>query len=915
MLSTVWHTKKISSVLQELETDLEQGLSSAEAASRLQRHGHNDIVLKDGVPPYRVLLRQFASFTVVILALISGVLICMGYSVEALTVSIILFANILIRYILQLTAESRVHILKQQFFHRASVARDGSLTSTDARNLVPGDVIYFKSGDRVAADARITESSSLIIDEAHITGAIEPVEKGEATLEGEEMPITEKINMVYAGSFVTSGIGKAIVTATGADTELSKVLRFIRRLDEEPNSQLQLTDLTSRFLIPISVVVGAIIAVVAWFAPGGVFDFEEIFKIGMSFIVASAPSSLAAIAGAILAYNAYKMFQEGAIVKRLVDVEKLAMVDTLIVEQESSLTQMAMAVKYIFVDGQLIDERELDEYARQLNDSERPLDASYLQADVQLQEEEICDNTFRSKIIDLHLLFAVAAVTAATDENHTNALGIAIETAAGKVGVDRNEYDTFLTKMAQLPHEVARERKGLLLRDSNNQYFMFVIGDTEAVLSRCSDMQFCGHKDGLSDLQRDVVSHVAADLSRDTEHIFAVAYRQLDIQTNELDIQVEEDELVFLGLLGLDSFISDEAKQAVKCAREAGLEVIMTTSNPKIETYEIASRLELAKATSELISGEELGEMSDDEYSQEAEHIHVYCETSPYDKWRVIQTLQQRGRVVAFIGSQPDDAMPISEAEVGIALREGASDATLENSNLTLYDGSFEFVVNIIAQAREAIYSIRNSVRYILSCSIGQALTILVALLIYAFSKKEFAMPLTLYQVIWINLLATILPILALSKDTIVISSHTRPFSPSSLFANGYKFDIFIRGILIALMALVGFSYYAFIRNYGMSDKLIEAQTVACTILILTQVIFCFQCHRRPGEGFVGRLIANKSLLITSIIVIGLQFTAIYAKPFNNIIGMTPINNWEYLLGIGLLSLIALLPLDIWESR
>ncbi len=912
MLSTVWHTKKISSVLQELEIDLEQGLSSAEAASRLQRYGHNDIVLKDSVSPYRVFLRQFASFMVVILALISGVLMYMGYRAEALTVLIILSANILIRYILQIEAESRVHILKQQVFHRASVTRDGSLTSIDARNLVPGDVIYFKSGDRVPADARIAESYSLIIDEAQITGAVEPVEKNEAVLEGEDLPITERINMAYAGSLVTGGLGKAIVTATGADTELSDVLRVIRRLDEEPNSQLQLTDLKSRFLIPISVVVGAIIAVVAWFAPGSAFDFEEIFKIGMSFVVASAPSSLAAIAGAILAYNAYKMFQEGAIVKRLVDVEKLAMVDTLCVELESSLAQTAMAVKYIFVDGQLIDEGGLDEYSRLLDST---------QADTQLQEEEGHNNTFRNAIVDMQLLFTVAAVTTATDENHTNALGRAIESAAGKVGVDKSQCDILLTKIAQFPDETTRKRKSLLLRDSSNQYFMFVIGDTEAVLNRCSYMQFYGHKGRLNNAQHDVVSDVAASLNDNTKHILAVAYRQLDTPANASEIQVEEDELVLLGLIGLDSSISDEAKQAVKYVRAAGLEVIMTTSNPKTATYEIANGLGLAESNSELISGEELREMSDDEYSQKAEHIHVYCEMSPDDKWRIVQTLQQKGRVVAFMGSQPGDVMPTNEAEVGIALRESASDAILENSNLFLYDGAVEFAANTIAQAREAIVSIRNSVRYMLSCGIGQALTIFIAFLIYVFSKKEFAMPLTLYQVIWINLLATILPILALSRDTTVINiSHTQPISPSSLFANGYKFDIFIRGLLIALMALVGFSYYAFFRNYGMSNKLSEAQTVACTVLILTQVIFCFQCHRRQGEGFVERFVANKWLLITSLIVIGLQFAAIYIKPFNEIIGMTPISNWEYFLGIGLLSLIALLliallPLDIWGSR
>jgi len=897
MLSTVWHTKKISSVIQDLETDLEGGLSSAEATSRLHHYGHNDIVLEDGVSAYKIFLRQFASFIVVILAIIFGALMYMGvgdYYLEALTVLIILFANIIIKYILQMRVESHVQILKGQVFHRTSVIRDGNLTFIDVRDLVPGDVIYFRSGDRVPADARIVESSSLVIDEASITNTIEPVEKSEAALEGEDLPITERLNMAYAGSFVVQGSGKAIVTATGVNTALGEVLKTIRRLDEEPHSQLKLTDVNSRFLIPISMAMGAIIAVTALFAPNGTLNFfEESFKIAMSFVVASTPSNLAVIAGVILAYNAHKMLQRGASLKRLIDLEKLAMVDTLCVEQESSLSQTEMSVKYVFVDGQLIDERGLEEYSR-LPDS----------------GEEEHNDTLRREVIDLQLLFTVAVVTATTNGNHANALGNAIVTAAGQIGVDKSEYDTFLTEITQLPYETGRRRKTLLLKDLDNQYFIFVIGDTDAVLTCSSYMQIHGRKQRLSNTQSDTISHVAARLSDNSDHILAVAYRQLDTPVNESEIQIEEDELVFLGLLGLDSFTSDGIKQAIRGARESGLDVIMTTSNPKTETYEIAGRLELAERDSELISGDELRDMSDEEYFQKVEHFHVYCETSPDDKLRMVQTLQQRGRAVAFMGSQPEDVMPISEAEMGITLREGASDATLENANLSLHDGSFEFVTNIIAQARETISSIRNSVRYLLSCSIGQSLVILIAFLIYVFSKQEFAMPLTLSQVIWINLLSIVLPILALSRDTIGVSiNQTRLFAPQTLFANGYKFDVFIRGVIIALIALVGFSYYAFFPNNGVLDepKLREAKTVACTILILTQLIFCFQCHRRPGESLIERLTANKSLLITSIIVIGLQFAAIYTKPFSDILGMTQTIGWQHLLGIGLLSLIALL--------
>ena len=905
MLSTPWHTLKISAVIQDLETDLEQGLSSAEATARWHLHEPNDIILEDGVSPYKIFLRQFVSFIVVILAIIAGALMYMGgyigervYYFEALIVLIILFANIIIKYILQMRVVSQVQILKEQVSYRTSVIRDGNLTFIDVRALVPGDVIYFRSGDRVPADARIVESSDLLIDEAAITNTIEPIEKSEAALEGEDLPIPARVNMAYAGSFVVQGLGKAIVTATGANTKLSANLKTIRSLDEEPHSQLKLIDLNARFLIPISMALGAIIAVTALFAPGGAVNFfEESLKIGMSFIVASTPFSLAAIAGAILAYNAGKMFQKGALLKRLVEVENLAMVDTLCVEQESSFSQTTMAVKYIFVDGQLIDDRRLEEYSHMPD-----------------EEEEVHSNTLRSEVIDVQLLFTVAVVTATTDD----AFGKAIATAGEKIGVDKSEYEALLTEIARLPYETGRKRKTLLLRDINNQYFIFVIGETEAVIARSSDIQLQGRKQRLSNTQRDTISHVAARLRDNSDHILAVAYRQLDAPVNESEIQPEEDELVFLGLLGMDSFTSDGVKQTVRDARQAGLEVIMTTANPKSETYEIASRLELAERVSELISGAELRNLSDDEYLRQVEHLHVYCEPSPDDKLRLVQTLQQKGRVVAFIGSQSEDVRPISEAEVGIALKEGASDAILEKANLTLRDGSFEFVANIIAQAREAIVNIRNTVRYLLSCCIGQALTIFIAFLIYVIQKPEFALPLTLtlHQVIWINFLVIVLPTLALSRDTIVINiNHTLPFESQTLFSNGYKFDVFIRGVIIALIALVGFSCYAFFLNNGVLDelKLKEAKTVACTILILTQLIFCFQCHRRPGESFIERLTANKALLITSIIVIGLQFVAIYTKPFNNIIGMTPIG-WKHLLGL-LFSLIALLPLDTKGSR
>ena len=520
---------------------------------------------------------------------------------------------------------------------------------------------------------------------------------------------------------------------------------------------------------------------------------------------------------------------------------------------------------------------------------------------------------------DLPLLIAVADLSTDVGEDNTGNIPLmeksvnqAIKATAGKIKLDRTEYTSIFTKTLEIPYNPKRKRRNVVL-EGPNSFFMFIVGDAEFILPHCRYIQLHGQLEGLDSKQSRAISMVNRHFSDNFARVLAVAYRQLNAPIDEFGILSKEREGVFLGLIALDAIIAEDAKGIIKNCRNSGLKILMMTDRNKNDAFVTARRLGILEDRKWIISRKELESLSEYEYSEQVENILAYSELRPENKTRVINHLQKKGYIVAAMGNQGGDVKPLKAADMGITVKSQAAGGALDACKLTLLNGSFNLITNAIIQSREAYYSIRNSIRWIFSCIAGQATIIFIASLMQIFMAKNFAMPLTLLQIIWITLLVNIIPLVALSKDTITNRIiYTRPnTSPNPL--SGSYLDIFVRGIVIALITLSSFLVIYKGANLLNSTEA-AARTVACTVLVLTFLTYCFRCHRRPYETLIQRIFVNKSLLVAVLVSIALQLIAIYTPYFNQMLGMTPIGKeWLFVAVFSLIGI--LLPLDITSRR
>lgn len=915
MLSTYWHTQQISDILSKLNTNLDEGLTTDEVASRLKRYGSNNIANIHPPTYHQLFLRQFYSFTVAILALaIIGLLLLKRFEQSAIVLAV-LFVNICLGYIQKFEVNKQLGLLKQQMTQQVKVLRNGQLAKVDASEIVPGDVIFLGVGDRVPVDARIVEAKSLLIDESSLfLESVTPIRKNNNIIQQKDLPLGEIKNMAYAGTLILDGSGTAIVTATGNNTELSRVLRLNhlpRKFKTDCQILKQMRKLRN-YVILISIGIGIAIAITIWrsftsapllsllwgeahfrLPPSDVLG--HIFELGMSFIVASSPSGMVAIALSILAYNVYKIFQQGATVKELADFETVGKVTAFLADETSNFMNAEMVVKQIFVDGKIVQDCQ--------QSTDLPLLIAVADLSTDVGEDSDC--------------FARLATDVPLMEKSVNR---AIVATAGKIRLDRTKYTSIFTKTSEIPYNSKRKRRNVILEGAKG-FFMFTVGDAESILPHCRYIHLQGQLKRLDNKQSRAISMVNQHFSDNCARVLAVVYRQLDAPVDEVGILSKEREQVFLGLIALDAILVDDVKGSIKNCRNSGLKILMMTDSNKNDAFVTARRLGILEDRKWIISKKELESLSEDEYSEQVENILVYSELRPENKTRVINHLQKKGYIVAAMGNQGDDVKPLKAADVGITVKSQASGGVLDASKLTLLDGSFNLVTDVITQAREAYYSIRNSMRWALSCVVGKATLIFIAFLMQLFMSeilsaeaKNFAMPLTLLQIIWLTLLVNIIPLVALSKDTITNSIiYTRPRTSQNLFSSSYL-DILVRGIVIALITLSSFLIVYKGANLLHTTEA-AARTVACTVLVLTFLTYCFRCHRRPYETLIQRIFVNKSLLAAVLVSIALQLTAIYAPHFNQLLGMTPIGGKEWLF-VAVFSLIGiLLPLDITSRR
>ena len=903
------HARRADEILSELGSDRHGGLSSARAAELLARHGHNQLEEAPPTPAWKRFLGQFKELVVLILiaaAVIAGIA---NEWIDTIAILAIVLLNGVIGYLQEARAEQALAALKKLSAPAAKVVRDGQLQSLPASDLVPGDLVELEAGDYVPADCRLTESHSLHVQEAALTGESVPAEKWAAHTLEENTPLGDRRNMIYMGTVVSAGKAKAVVVATGMRTELGHIAGMLHESEREPTPlQRRLAELGKILVVVCLVIVAIIFGLQVW--RSGSKELMEVLLVSISLAVAAVPEGLPAVVTLALALGLQRMARRHALVRKLPSVETLGSVTVICSDKTGTLTRNEMTVRELLVSSGLyhVSGAGYVPEGRFTRGGEGASDDG---------EEVPADN--RSH--DLRLLLTIAAhcnsasvAPSKEDSRVWQVVGDPTEGAllvvARKAAIEGRPKDVEV--LAELPFDSDRKAMSVVERLPDGKVRMLTKGAPEVILKRCDRELKRDAAVPFSPERRQEIERQNAAMAERALRVLAFAYRD---EPEKKEGKHAEENLVFVGLAGMIDPPRQEAKDAVATCREAGIRPIMITGDHPSTAKAIATELGIVGKVSNLsqrdsgqvenlsyvLTGKELDKLPDEKLRELVESVSVYARVSAEHKLKVIKAWKQRGQVVAMTGDGVNDAPAVRAADIGIAMGITGTDVTKEASDMVLTDDNFATIVNAVEEGRTIYDNIQCVVHYLLSCNASEVLFMFVAALL------GWPTPLKAIQILWINLVTDGLPALALAVEPpekgIMQRPPRPPHEPVITLQRGLL--ILTHGILMAAVALFGFWWV----YQGNKEHLAQAQTTAFCIMAFSQLFFSFSCRSlrltMPELG----LFSNKMLLAAIGISAVLQIGAVLLPIARPVFGVSDQLTIQWLLVFGL----ALVPVTIVE--
>ena len=853
-----WHSKSLQTVLDELEVSPQAGLSSSEASRRLEKYGPNE--LKDAEK--ESLLMRFLDQMkdpMIIVLLIAAVLsfVSSGFTdwVDSVIILLIVIVNAVISISQEDNAEKALEALRQMSAPLAKVVRGGQITRVETNLLVPGDIILLEAGDLVPADARILECANLKADEAAMTGESVPVTKNASDGLPEDTALGDRKNMVISSTVITNGRATCVVTSTGMETEVGQIAGMLMN-EEDSETPLQ------KKMAEISKVLSVIclgVCVVMFFV-GLLYQrpILEIFMSAVALAVAAIPEGLAAVVTIVLALGVQRMVKRNAIVKKLPAVETLGCASVICSDKTGTLTQNKMTVVDVWT----------------LRPDERPL---------ALTIGALCNDTTLTYAED-------GSPKTAGDPTETAFVDIAC-----KEGLDKNEIEKTMPRQAELPFDSERKMMSTIHPLADGGYRVMVKGAPDVLLGRC----IVSGEDSQSVLARN--SEMASRALR----VLGVAYKDIPSIPGELTSEGLENGLTFVGLVGMIDPPRLEVKQAVAECYSAGIRPVMITGDHKLTAVAIAKELDIFRDGDLAMTGEELDAISQDELNQKVDQYSVFARVSPEHKMRIVKAWQFKGKVVAMTGDGVNDAPALKAADIGCAMGITGTDVAKGAADMILTDDNFSTIVHAVEQGRGIYANIKKSIQYLLSCNLGEILTIFIAT---AFNFHQ--MPLIPIQLLWLNLVTDSLPALALGMEPVEAGiMNEKPRDPKvSIFANGFAASMIFYGVLVGAVTLISYM----LGEYVLSDP-DTADRVACTMSFAT-LVFCeltrafavrSEHHSIFKIGVFSNSMMNKAFAVGLI----LQLAVLFIPPFQDVFGVMYLSAREW----GIIIILSLMPLIVSE--
>ena len=855
-----YFSSKAEQVLQSLQTDPAQGLSAAEAARRLEQHGANVLREKKKKTNLQRFLDQFEDVMILILiaaAIVSFVIACVegnpGEFFEPALILLIVILNAVMGMLQESKAEKALDALKSMSAPHARVLRDGTEQIIDAASLVPGDIIRLEAGDFVPADARLLHSAGLKSEESALTGESVPSEKDAQEPVSADAALGDRVNMVFSGCSVTYGTATAVVTATGMQTEMGKIAGLLSG-EEETQTPLQ-KKLASLGKILGFVALGACAIIFVVGLLNGI-DVLEIFMTSVSLAVSAIPEGLPAIVTIVLSIGVQRMVKKNAIIRRLPAVETLGSASVICSDKTGTLTQNRMTLQKAYLDGaaEIIDSG--DAAARTL-----------------VRTAALCCDgavTFE----------ADGTVTHIGDPTET-----AIVFAAHQFGDTKKTLGAAFPRLAELPFDSDRKRMSVVV-EHDGRRLAIVKGAFDGIAPLCT----------AGDTER--ARQVNDEMSRKALRVLAVAVREIDALPEVLAPETLEQDLTFLGLVGMIDPPREEARDAVAVCREAGIRPVMITGDHVVTASAIAKNLGILQDGDRAITGAELDAMSETELDAAVEQISVYARVSPENKIRIVKAWQKKNKVVAMTGDGVNDAPALKAADIGCAMGITGTDVAKGAADMTLTDDNFATIVDAVREGRGIYANIRKVVGFLLGTNIGEVITVFAAMLLWHRS------PLLSMQLLWINLVTDSLPAIALGMEEVepgVMRQKPKP-KDEGIFAHGLGVRVVLQGLMFGILSLA-----AFWIGWQSTGDLAGGQTLAFMTLALSQVVQAFNMRSDRSlfkTGFFTNRRLNLACLLSVVLVALVLFT-----PVSIAFGLITLSPQLYLIGLGL----SLVPFVVME--
>jgi len=868
-----WYQREADDALSSLKSGRD-GLEPPEARQRLGRYGANELAEKKAVSPWALFLEQFKSFLIIILLIAVVLSAVLGEVADAVIIGIIILFASGLGFFQEYRAERAMEALRRMAAPMASVRREGKEVEIPARELVPGDIIILRTGDKIAADARLIEAVNLKTSEAPLTGESTPVEKKSAIIQG-EAPVADRRNMVYMGTAVIDGRGSAIVTGTGMTTEFGKIASLLQAVKPERTPLEINLDRIGKWI--------AIGALVLCFVLAGLgvlrgHEVLEMFIWGIALAVAAVPEALPAVVTISLALGVRRMAKRHALIRKLPAVETLGSTTFICSDKTGTLTQGKMTVRRIYADENSIDvsgvgyepEGEFSVGGEKISvESESALGRLLLIG-------ALCNDT---------ALTASGRVWEVSGDPTEGSLLV----SAAKAGLWPEELNHQFPRIGEIPFSSERKRMTTVHQTPEGSV-AYSKGAPELVLRSCRYIYAEGRERELSDKDRERIIAVGRGMLDDALRVLGLAYKRLD--DGEISESIEQD-MVFTGMVGMIDPPRPEAKQAIERCDQAGVKSVMITGDHKKTAVAIARELGLLKEGLAL-TGVELDSLSQAELEEMVERIEVYARVSPAHKLRVVEALAKRGHVVAMTGDGVNDAPALKKADIGIAMGITGTDVTTEAADMVLTDDNFASIVAAIEEGRGIFSNIKKYLMYLLSSNIGEILLMAGAILFGPLlGLPAGAIPLVAIQILWVNLATDGLPAIALSVDPPapdLMKQKPRPRG-QGIFTKEVVTLMVVGGVWSCLVNL-GVFKWALDAGRGM----LEAQALCFLTLVLIQFFKAYNFRSDKQSIFKIGFFKNRWLNITILWEIALLAVIVYTPALQSSFRTFPLSGFDWLL-------------------